>query len=471
MYTSYIGNKFLKIYRERKGLSEDYSAKQFFDEILFPVFFDDDEHLMHVGNSPFFQKPTKQAVEEHGSKSKAQLFNLRSKIEEGVPSGAIYVGYGAESLEATSSGQVTSMPLNLDSDEIYASWIGQALAIGVSGRLAIHIAEDELLWTVYNGWKLYRRYLYQTPNLKDKQIETWNGQWLNHAYSKSFSNADPLAGFDPKPDNVLGKLAIPTIDWVKVIFALSLKYPNHVLTAYVYSLSQTNTTLGFINLYLPKVRRLIRLKEQLYRLPEDGRNDSDFEDMYSTFYNFKNACMLGTIGLKALEPAKLREFMPSGTAKYAKGNDYRFADTKLKQKKGETHEAFEERLLKAKNKYSEDLINFRIYKTWIIAMLNNKKELNALAEQVAQALIDFEHQVSTSGSGRGKSTPKRLSDELKASKSLKFFIENLTALMAEYKESATVLKKVKDAVIELPGDLFPLFVTLIRFEYQFKKSI
>jgi hypothetical protein len=43
--------------------------------------------------------------------------------------------------------------------------------------------------------------------------------------------------------------------------------------------------------------------------------------------------------------------------------------------------------------------------------------------------------------------------------------------MAQYKESATVLKKVKDAAIELPGDLFPLFITLIRFEYQFKKSI
>lgn len=471
MYTSYIGNKFLAIYRERNRLPEDYTAKQFFDEVLFPLFFDDEEHLMHVGNSPFFQKPTKKAVDEHGSKSKAQLFNLRSKIEEGIPSGAIYVGYGAESVEATSSGQMTSMSLDLDSDEIYASWIGQALAIGVSGGLAIHVAEDELLWTIYNGWRLYRRYLQQTPKLKDKQIETWNGQWINHAFSKLFYEADPFADFGIEPENVLGKLAIPTIDWVKIVFALSRKYPDQVLTAYVYNLSQTNTTLGFINIYLPKVQRLIRLKEKIYTLSEDGRNDRDFEDMYNTFYNFKNACMLGTIGLKALEPSKLRDFMPKGTAKYAKGNDYRFADIRLKQKKGEPQEAFEERLLKAKNKYSEDLINFRIYKTWILAMLNNKKELNALAEQVAQALIDFEDQISASESGRGKSTSKRLSDELKSSKSLKVFIDNLTALMAQYKESAATFKKVKDAVIQLPGDLFPLFITLIRFEYQFKKSI
>ena len=53
----------------------------------------------------------------------------------------------------------------------------------------------------------------------------------------------------------------------------------------------------------------------------------------------------------------------------------------------------------------------------------------------------------------------------------KEFIEKLTDLMAKYKEGAEVFKKVKDTVIELPSDLFPLFVTLIRFEYQFKKSI
>jgi hypothetical protein len=471
MYTSYIGNQFLKIYRQRNNLPEDYTARKFFDEVLFPLFFDDDEHLMHVGNSPFFQKPTKDAVKEHGSKAKAQLFNLHTKINEGVPSGAIFVGYGAENMEATSSGQITSMPFEFESDEIYASWIGQALAIGVNGGLAMQIDKDEVLWTLFEGWSLYRKYLEQTPNLKDKQIETWNGQWLCHAFGKNFYKDEPLAGFDPNPEKVLGKLAIPTIDWIKVVFALSRKYSEKVLTAYAYNLSQTNTTLGFINLYLPKVRNLIRLKEQLYTLSDHGRNDKDFEEMYSTFYNFKNACMLGTIGLKALEPAKLRDFMPKGTALYAKGNDYKFTNTDIKQKKNEDESSFEERIRKAKNKYNEEIINFKIFKTWIIAMLNNKKELNALAEQVAQALIDFEDKSRSSETGRGKSTQNRLSEEVKSSKSLREFIEKITALMAKYKDGAVVFKKVKDTVIELPSDLFPLFVTLIRFEYQFKKSI
>lgn len=471
MYTSYIGNKFLKIYRQRNNLTDDYTARQFFDEVLFPLFFDDDEHLMHVHGSSFFQKVSPKDLLTGKSKSQFQLERLHRDIVNGKISGSTYVGYAAETAEATTSGQVTSILQNIESDEMYASWIGQALAIGVSGGLAMQIDKTEVLWQLFEGWNLYRKYLTQTPNLKDKQIETWNGHWIAHAFGKNYYEVEPLAGFDPKPEMVLGKLAIPTIDWIKVVFALSRKFPDIVLTAYAYNLSQTNTTLGFINLYLPQVKRLLDLKLELYSFSEDGYNDEGVDSYYSTFYNFKNACTLGTIGLKALEPAKLREFMPKGTVNYAKGNDYKFTDINLKHKNNEENEAFEERRRKAKNSYKNEINNFKIFKTWIIAMLNNKKELNALAEHVAQALIDFEDKSRSSETGRGKATQSRLSEEVKSSKSLKSFIENLTDLMEKYKEGATVFKSVKDTVIELPSDLFPLFITLIRFEYQYKKSV
>lgn len=362
------------------------------------------------------------------------------------------------------------MSFEIDGEEMYASWIGQALAIGVNGGLAIQIGEEEILWSLFGGWIFYRKYLSQTPNLKDKQIETWNGHWVHHAFGKNFDANNPLAGFDPQPEKVIGRLAIPTIDWIKVIFAFSRQFPNRIITIYAYNLSQTNTTLGFINVLLPKVSNLIHLKEQLYTLSSDGNHDKDFEQMYSTFFTFKNACKLGTIGLKALEPSGLREFMPIGTTKYAKGNDYKFSDIHFDQKKNEAPEVFEARMQKAKSKYENEVINFKIYKIWITAMLNNKKELNALAEQVAQALIDFEGQSQHSEAGRGKSTQNRLSEDVKSSKSLKEFIEKLTDLMEKYKEGAEIFKKVKDTVIELPPDLFPLFVTLIRFEYQFKNQ-
>lgn len=442
MYTSYVGKKFLQLYREHNNLPDDYTARQFFDEVFFPLFFDDEEHLMHVGNSPFFQKPTADAVKESGSKSLAQLKNLRAKIDEGIPSGAIYVGYAAEDIQATSSGQLTNIDFKTGAEDMYASWIGQALSIGVSGGFVMLIEKTEIFWALFEGWSIYRRYLRQTPNLKDKQIETWNGQWLNHAFGKNYDVNNIMAGFDPKPQTVLGNLAIPTIDWVRIVFALSRKYPNELVTAYAYNLSQTNTTLGFINLFLPQVRSLILLKEELYTY-SDGVKDQDLEQLYSTYFNFKNAYKLGTIGLKALEPDKLREFMPSGSITFAGGKDPKF-------------------------KSDDDYFQYQIFKTWIMAMLSNKKELNALAEQVAQALIDFEDK--SSDKKRGKTTQESLSDTIKSSKHLREFLDNLTNLMEKDGSVASNFKTVKDTVLQLPADLFPLFVTLIRFEYQYKKS-
>lgn len=51
MYTSYIGKKFLKLYNEKERLN--LSAKDFFNTVLFPLFFNDDRHFMHIHGSTF----------------------------------------------------------------------------------------------------------------------------------------------------------------------------------------------------------------------------------------------------------------------------------------------------------------------------------------------------------------------------------------------------------------------------------
>jgi len=470
MYTSYIGNKFLKIYREKNNLPDDYTARQFFDEVLFPLFFDNDEHLMHVHGSSFFQKVSPKSLVEGKTKSQFQLERLHNDVDNNKISGSTYAGYAAGKITQPTSSQVTFLIREISSEEVYNSWVGQALAIGVSGGLIL-LEEEKILWTIYKGWQHYRKYLTQTPNLKDKQIETWNGNWLHHAFSEYFHEANALAEFNLTPEKVEKNLAIPTVDWVKMVFALSRQYPTQTMTAYVYNFSKQNTTFGFINIQLPKVKNLIRLKRELYTLPKERQNHKTFEQMYSTFYTLKNACKLGIIGLKALEPSNLRSFMSKGTAQYAQGKDYKFSNPNIKEKKDEPAEDFEVRKQKATDKYKGEVINFQIFKTWIIAMLNNKKQLNALAVEVAQALIDFETKGVSSEREKTKKVQSQLSKDVKASKTLREFIEKLTELMAKHKEGAMTFKKVKDAVIELPSDLFPLFITLIRFEYQFKKSI
>lgn len=434
MYTSYIGKKLLKLYNEREN--KNYSAREFFETVFFPVFFENESHLLHVGNSPFFQKPKDEDVKQHGGKALAQLNNLHENIQNDAPNMAIFVGFAAKDMQGTTSGQLTSMDFRIDAEEMYASWVGEGLGIGVSGGFVMLIDEEEILWALYEGWSVYRTFLNQREQLKDKQIETWNGHWLCHRIGNEFNPADVWQGFNPQPENTLGKLAIPTNDWVKVIFALAQKCPQRVLTAYCYNLSQTNTTLGFINLRLPEVQEMYELRDAIFlKEGETVLKDNEIAEL-ETFYNFKTACKLGTIGLKALEPDKLRTYMPKGTVDYAQGKDFKFSDEK-------------------------SFFNYQLYKLWIIAMLN-KTELLQLASDVAQALREFEKKAE-----KGKADLSRLAQETREASNVKNFIDKLTLILEKTPEPADTFKSVVEQVLKMPSDNFPLFATLIRFEYQY----
>jgi hypothetical protein len=439
MYTSYVGKTFLKHYNAQTGAS--LTAAEFFDEVFFPLFFTDGSHLIHVSNSPFFQKPREDDVKKYGSKTLAQYQSLQKKLSSGLPSGAVFVGYAAEEIQATTSGQLTSIDFGIDAEEMYASWIGEALAIGVSGGFVMLINEPEVLWALYQGWQFYRQYLQQTPNLKDKQIETWNGHWLYHCFSKNYNADDPWENFSVETSDVQGNIAIPTNAWTRVIFALARKYPRQAITAYAYNLSQTNTTLGFINLYLPEIRRMYELRDTLFiSESETALNDKQIESLQS-FYNFKGACKLGTIGLKALEPDKLRTYMPKGSVLYAQGNDFKFSD-------------------------ETSFYDYQLYKLWIIAMLS-KTELLSLASEIAQALRDFEKPTPTD---RGTKEKTRLSEELRTASSVKSFIDKITELLDLAPQNAETFRQVVVQILKMPADNYPLFATLIRFEYQYLKA-
>ncbi len=216
MYTSYIGKIFLKLYNEKEN--KKLSARQFFDEIMFPLFFDNEKHLMHVSNSPFFQKPSKKDLSGL-SKSQIQLKNLHTNIAKGNPNMAIYVGYAAMGIGETTSGQVTDINYYIDGEEMYLSWIGEALAIGVKGGYEILLDIEEVIWGLYLGWSYYRKYLSQTPNIKDNQIETWNGHWLCHILNNPNETNDLSEGLKIESTEVKGNLAIPTQKWSQLIFS------------------------------------------------------------------------------------------------------------------------------------------------------------------------------------------------------------------------------------------------------------
>ena len=461
MYTSFIGKKFLALWNQRMG--KNLTARDFFDEVLFPIFFNDERHLMHVGQSPFFQGLSEEDRKKGLPEPEIRRLKLHEKIATDVPNMAIYVGYAAKEHTETTSGQLTNMPgrpseqptaqttlfpseirfspLAISPEEMYASWIGQGLAIGINGGICWLIDDERILWHLYEGWPVYRKYLSQTPGLKGRQIETWNGQWLKHRL-EGLSEAD--FKLEPTEGMKEGTLAIPTLQWTKLLLSLCRKFPREIMTVYAYNLSQTNTTLGFFNFYLPEVHRMYEMRDQLFlNRQEAGLTDEEIEDL-EPYFSFTRACELGAIGLRAIEPKKLREYYPKKDGK---------------QKNVES-------LLKGEYK------QFHIFKLWICAMIN-KKEILDSAINLAEILLKFEK----ASSNRGKTKEERLTEQVRTASNLRLFADALGELVEQAahlseipKEYLSIVQEVLHEVVKMPSDQFPLFAALLRFEYAYLKA-
>jgi len=429
MYTSYIGKKFLQYYNEE--YSKKYTAEEFFDEQMLPVFFNDERHLMHVGNSPFFQKVSTKDQNTFKTKTEAQHSKFKEKIVTNNVDGGVYVGYGSGDVSATTSGQLSDLVFEIDSEELYLSWIGQALSIGVKGSACILIDDKNILLSLFKGWEVYSNFLKQTPDLKDKQIETWNG---NYIYLKLQSTKKNINTSEIDTANTLGKLAIQTVEWTKLIFLMSKVIKNKQITIYCYSLSQTNQTYGFLNIYLKEFKELYEIRDEFFL---DGKNtllsDKQIGDLIP-FYNFSSACQQGTLGLKSVEPRGLRKYLPKSTYKYSQGKEINI----------ETEEYY------------------YLYKLWILAMLN-KKELLHLSEELADILVKI--QDNTDDADRGKTIKHKMITDVFDSKSVKSFVDKMTEINKQQPNSSTLLKNVVMNVVDMPRDNFPLFLTLIKFEY------
>ncbi|NML38969.1 hypothetical protein HHL17_17315 [Chitinophaga sp. G-6-1-13] len=429
MYTSYIGKKFLAYYNRCE--KKNFTAAAFFEDKFFKIFFKDEGHLMHVANSPFHYAPEKGAAASHGSKSKAQLVTLKERIQEHRVYMGTYVGGPAEDMDATTSGQLTGMSNNIDKEDMYASWIGAALGIGVKGGYVILIDDEEVLWLLYKGWEHYRSYLEQRDGLKNKQIETWNGNWLCHG--PEFLKTRRRLPFEP--EKVMGKWSIPTQPWAQITFELAKRF-HHLdsLMMYAYNLSQTNTTLGFIALVPSEVNRLFEWREEIF-FGEDTLLKASQIEKLETYYDFRAACKLGVIGLKALEPKALRMYMPKP---FGGGKEF---------------------------VYSKDTaFYFYTFKIWLIAMLN-KDELLTLADEVAAALIEFGR-----SDKKGRTIKVQLSKEIRESRGLTQFVDKLTELLDDVPAVRDTLRKVVEKAIIMPSDHFPLFLSLIRFQFSYRSS-
>ncbi|WP_373730510.1 hypothetical protein [Bacteroides heparinolyticus] len=427
MITSNIGKLFLTAYNEKYG--KHYDAKTFFLEQYYPLFFDQNKYMMTAGNSPLenpklsWEKMIKGQIPfETPEQRKERFENFINKVEKSEADASIAIGYPTLDINATTSGQVTNLQNNVSKDDIYYSWIGAGLGIGLQGGFSVLFSEKKILLDLFDGWKVYRDALNNTPNLRGNQINTWNGQWLAHRYSSVFVENKPMANFMPFSTKE-GLMSIDVRSWTGVLIAMAKKHQDQQMMGYVYNYGQTNTTVGFIPFSLSQIRRPIDLYQKFFGMVSAKKA----EPLWGTAFGFLRACQSGAIGLRAMEPKGLRDYIEKGKM------------PKIKETEEET-------------------INFNTYKIWIMAMLNNE-DLWAKAQEFARELQRFVKE------DKPKSTKRKNQvDSVLESINKKQFFVSITEIVKETDGSGKI-EDVAKTIHLMPNDNVPYFLTLIRFHY------
>ncbi|WP_300229663.1 hypothetical protein [uncultured Bacteroides sp.] len=434
MVTSVIGKIFLEAYNARYGTS--YSAEQFFKKEFYPLFYDHQKYMMSAGNSPLENpKITWNSMVlgkcdyESPERRKERYDLLLKKINTGIPDASYAIGYPSFDVSATTSGQVSNIFSENSIEDIYLSWIGAALGVGVEGGWSIFFYEANILLDICEGWNIYRFFLNNTKVLKGNQITTWNGQWLVHRYGKLYCRDNPLANIDNqifskcKANKWIGCIEFSLQTWVKILISISTYYPFSKLMSYVYSFGTTNTTIGFIPLDLSQISRPVQLYKKFFGMDSGHKA----EKLWGTAIGFAKACQQGVIGLRAMEPKGLRDYIE-------KGKMPRLSDKE------------------------EQIISFNVYQSWIMAMLNNQ-DLWDKAQEFASELYRY----SSSGN-RAKTVNVNKVNRLLESTNKMNFMRSMVEII-EDAESIEKMKNIAFIINNMPTDNVPYFLTLIRFHY------
>ena len=450
MYNLEIGRRVLALHNE--GKQHKLSAKEFFDEVMFPAFFDVEEdslHLMHVDNSSFFQSYSEKSRitgRTLGSLRHERHHEWIAEVMTGKKSvsGSIAVGYSASGPEGKTAGQVSTLRQQINSESIALTWIGAACGIGLAGGFNILIDDNEILNFVAKGWAYYRRFLTENTIFKGRQLETWNGLWvvygfdapnLEESYRRVIDKIPEHQGITTKNESNLSERP----DWFQMFLNLAqnTELPRR-LQAYGYKFApKGNTTLGFLAIELAPIKRLSDVFHNLLNATYPNQysystSQVELRKIFKTHYNLSDMVAHGGISIRTLRPAKVEAFMKANKPQKIDNNPL----------------------------YSI------LIKSWIIAMLNND-ELADLARDLGLALCAIEK-------NPGPTATTKIENLLNAGSKTAFIMA--ANELKEHKgvidiEAAVrVLKKSEDAAQrQIPIDQLPLFRALAKSDYIMEK--
>lgn len=464
MYTSTVGKTFLKEYNRRNN--KDYSAKEFFDKVFHPLFFNHPKYLFWGQNSPFVQMKKGQKVYSLSPTERLEKLNeFHRKVANGEKDASIAISYPASEVKefATTSGLVTDLEIPAQEEEVYASWLGGTLSLGVAGGYALLFDNPEITYATFEGWQVYRQYLSDPAldKLPGNKIVTWNGQWLAYKFNKRFRTDFDFNDFVNRKAierNVeKSTIEIKTIAWSKLFFSLSHQYPSSSKTAYVFALGQTNKTIGFIPFQFKNGRRLHQIYQQLFGADNFKTNQTDFEALFGK--HIKRACELGNIGLQALEPKNLSKY-------FKDGSNLKLKRPSIKKKDKESEEDFGKRKNTALTKDRNNIITFQTYKTWLIAMISkNKKEISDYTRDIAAALVQFKD------AGR-KNDRKNLLEKEFFTTNKKEFLKALAKIVSDSSVEFEIVEKMNDLrnyIHFTNKEEFAYFILLLKFDFAYEE--
>ena len=184
--------------------------------------------------------------------------------------------------------------------------------------------------------------------------------------------------------------------------------------------------MGFIPFCLSHIRKPIQLYAKLFGTEEGIQA----EELWGTENGLRACCQKGAIGIEAMQPKGLRQYM---VADKDKG-------------------------LRLPKLNDNQIINFHTYQIWLLAMLNNE-ELWTKSLEFAKTLQAYVNNDKKLSKKRGNQV-----NNILATTSKKAFLQTLTEIVPDV-ESFKEIEENAKVVHMMPTDNVPYYLTLIRFHY------
>lgn len=435
MITIELGKKLVSTYNQVEGKS--LSGAEFFYDVFYPLALDGEKYFFWLRNSPFVQRYKKTALPDAATR-REWLDTFESKLEpvlagKASPDASIAPGYPARGFSETTSGQAPDT-LPSDKDSMLYAWIGSCLGIGCNGKINLCLLDNEILYSLFQGWKVYRKYLDEDETLKGNQIETWNAHWLLSQYSE---------GYALKPDRSGGESRFVTPFWLDLVTALAYIYPRPI-SAYLYSYGNMNISGGFVTLYLDQVKRLHKSFSQVLETLEVGQEEASLK-AFTGKSSLNVVAGEGVLDLVSLRPKHIEKYMVL---------DELHPKRRLWEKRYGSLEQVYPLTGSQKSK-----ITFATYKSYLMAYFDEEVVVKN-ARLVAEKLFNYRM-----ADKKGRTGRKREIGVILKTKNQRNFVLRISEVI---KKSGTdaLLKNAAEEAAHLPRNEYLTFMSLLNLQYN-----